>query len=154
MATKGTSPKVQLAAFISKYTPQIAALSGAVLAKMRDQLPGAVELVYDNYNALAIGFGPTEWASDVVFSIALYPRWISLFFMQGANLPDPRKLLKGSGKAARHIVIKDAAELDNPAIQALMTLARKRATTPLDRTSPARIVIKSISARQRPRRPA
>jgi hypothetical protein len=39
------------------------------LAKMRARLPGAVELVYDNYNALAIGFGPTERTSEAVFSI-------------------------------------------------------------------------------------
>jgi len=54
---------------------------------MRARLPGAVELVYDNHNALAIGFGPTERASDAVFSIALFPRWVSLFFLRGRTSP-------------------------------------------------------------------
>ena len=61
-----TSPEVQLATFIERYTPEIGALARAVLARMRALVPGAVELVYDNYNALVIGFGPTERASDAV----------------------------------------------------------------------------------------
>jgi hypothetical protein len=147
------SPEKQLAGFIAKYTPDIGALARAALAKMRARLPGAVVLVYDNYNALAIGFGPTERASDAIFSITLFPRWVSLFFLQGANLSDPQKLLKGSGKKARHIVLEGAADLDKPAVQALFAHALERAAKPLDGTSPGRIVIKSISAKQRPRRP-
>ena len=61
--------------------PEIGALAKAILGKMRKRLPRAVELVYDNYNALVIGFGPTERASDAIFSIAVYPRWVSLFFL-------------------------------------------------------------------------
>src|SRR5215813_9661403 len=147
------TPEEQLAGFIAKYTPEIGALAQKALAKMRARLPGAIELVYDNYNALAIGFSPTERTSDVIFSIALYPRWVSLFFFRGADLPDPRKLLKGSGKQVRHIVLKGATDLDKPAIKALMKRALERAARPMDKKSPGRIIIKSISAKQRPRRP-
>ena len=92
------SPERQLASFIAKYTPAIGALARAVLDTMRARLPGAVELVYDNYNALAIAFGPTERTADAIFSIAMYPRWVSLFFVHGATLPDPQQLLQGSGR--------------------------------------------------------
>jgi hypothetical protein len=153
MATKTASPEKQLAEFLAKYTPEICAQAKQVLAKMRSRLPGAVELVYDNYNALAIAFGPSERTSGAIFSIALYPRWISLFFVHGGELPDPQKLLQGSGKAIRHIVLEDAKTLDKPAVRALMDQALKAAAKPLDRKSPNRIVIKSISAKQRPRRP-
>ncbi len=146
------SRRTQLARFIGRYTPAIGRLARAVLAKMRKRLPGAVELVYDNYNALAIGFGPSERASDAVFSIALFPRWVSLFFLHGAKLSDPHKLLKGSGKQARHIVLDHAEVLDEPAVQALIAQALGRAATSLDGAG-ARIVIKSVSANQRPRRP-
>jgi hypothetical protein len=151
---KATSPAKQLDGFIAKYSPEVGALARAVLARMRARLPGAIELVYDNYNALAIGFGPTERTSDAIFSVALWPRWVSLFFLQGAGLPDPNGLLKGSGKVARHLVLEDAADLDRPAVQELIACALERARTPLDGTGPGRIVIKSVSARQRPRRPA
>ena len=75
------APEIQLDAFLDKYTPAVATLARACLAKMRARLPGAVQLVYDNYNALAIGFGPSERASEAIFSIALYPRWVTLFFL-------------------------------------------------------------------------
>jgi hypothetical protein len=144
----------QLDGFIAKYSPEVAALARAALARLRARLPGAIELVYDNYNALAIGFGPTERTSDAIFSITLWPRWVSLFFLQGAGLPDPHRLLEGSGKVARHLVLEDAEDLDRPAVQELIARGLERARTPLDSTGPSRIVIKSVSARQRPRRPA
>jgi hypothetical protein len=148
------SPESRLAGFIARYTPEIAALAEDVLARMRARLPGAVEMVYDNYNALAIGFGPTERASEAIFSIALFPRWVSLFFLQGANLPDPKRLLKGKGTKARHIVLKSAADLDEPAVQELIGRALECAERPMDPAGAGRLVIKSVSAKQRPRRPA
>jgi len=151
--TARSSPERQLASFIAKYTPAIATLAHAVLATMRARLPGAVELVYDNYNALAIAFGPTERTAEAIFSITVYPRWTSLFFVHGTDLPDPHKLLKGSGTTIRHIVLTDAAMLDTPAVRSLMARALERAATPLDSTRPNRVVIKSVSAKQRPRRP-
>ena len=148
------SPAAQLGGFLAKFTPEVAASAKAALARMRRRLPGAIELVYDNYNALAIGFSPTERASDAVFSIAVFPRWVSLFFLQtGTQLPDPQRLLKGSGKRVRHIVLTSAADIDSPPVRALMKEALARADVPIDRGARNRIVIKSVSAKQRPRRP-
>jgi hypothetical protein len=148
-------PEEQLARFLAKFTPEIETLALAVLAKMRARLPGAVELVYDNYNALAIGFGPSERTSEAVFSIALFPRWISLFFLlDGARLPDPHGLLKGQGAKVRHIVLADASTLDKPAVRTLMAKALEWAPRAIDESRPNRLIIKSISARQRPRRPS
>lgn len=144
--------EIQLERFIDKYSADVAALARAVLRKMRARLPGAVQLVYDNYNALVIGFGPTERASEAIFSIALYPRWVNLFFLHGVGLPDPKRLLKGNGKLVRHVVLNDAEDLDDPAVRDLMAHALKRSPTPL--AGPGRMVIKSVSAKQRPRRPA
>jgi hypothetical protein len=128
----------------------------AAIAKLRDRLPGALELVWDNYNALAIAiaYGPTERASDVVFSIALYPRWVSLFFAKGAKLDDPEGLLKGSGNAMRHVVLTGADVLDRPALRKLMKAALALASPQLDKKRQRRTVIKSIAPKQRPRRPA
>ncbi len=151
-AMNAKAAKIQLAEFLAKYSTEIAALARAVLRKMRARLPGAVEIVYDNYNALVVGFGPTERASEAIFSIALYPRWINLFFQHGAGLPDPKRMLKGNGKSIRHVVLKDAKDLDDPAVRELMARALVRSATPL--TGPGRMVIKSVSAKQRPRRPA
>jgi hypothetical protein len=148
------SPEKQLAGFIARFTPEVGALARASLGKMRARLPGAIELVYDNYNALAIGFSPTERASDAVFSIAVYSRWVSLFFLRGASLPDPHGLLKGTGRQVRHIVLETPATLDEPAVRELMARALELSGKPLDGKRVRRIVIKSVSAKQRPRRPS
>jgi hypothetical protein len=147
------APKEQLAAFLARFTPDVAKLAKGALAKMRKLTPGSLELVYDNYNALAIGFSPTERASDGIFSIAVFPRHPSLFFLQGAKLPDPAKRLRGSGNVVRHIVIEDLALFDDPDVRKLIDVALARAKVPLDGKQRRRVIIKSISAKQRPRRP-
>ena len=147
------SAEGQLSEFLAKFSPEVARTARAARAKVRKLLPGAVELVYDNYNALAIGFGPTDRASDVILSIALFPRWVSIFFMRGAQLADPAKRLRGGGKQVRHIVLEDATTLDEAAVRALVRNAVSSHPKPLDPASRRRTVIKSVSAKQRPRRP-
>jgi hypothetical protein len=144
----------QLASFIAKFTPEVATLAEDILGEMRKLYPTALELVYDNYNALAIGFGPTERTSEAVYSIALFPRWVSLFFLQAKGLPDPDKMLRGSGTVARHIVLPTAAMLHQPPVRELMREAAMRAKVPFDAKGKPQLIIKSISAKQRPRRPA
>lgn len=148
------TPKKQLDEFIDRFTPEVAALARKALARMRKLAPGALELVYDNYNALAIGFSPTERAGDGIFSIALFPPHASLFFLQGAKLRDPTKRLRGSGNVVRHIVLESVAILDEPDVRALIDLALASAKVALDPKQRRRLIIKSISAKQRPRRPA
>ncbi len=152
MPMKTTSPQAQLAAFMSKYTPDMEALAKELLAGMRERVPGAVELVYDNYNALVVGFAPTERASDAILSIAVYPRWVNLFFLHGAKLRDPKKILKGSGKRVRHVVLRTAAGLEDPEVGTMIERALAAAPKQIDRSARRRTVIKSISAKQRPRR--
>jgi hypothetical protein len=120
---------------------------------MRQRLPGSIEMVYDNYNALVIGFVPNERPSDAVFSIALYPRHINLFFLQGAGLPDPHERLQGSGNLVRSIKLENAGTLDDPEIISLMNTALNRAKVPLDPKQPRKLIIKAIASKQRPRRP-
>ena len=154
MKAKTQSPTAQIAGFIAKFTPEIAALTKAVLAKMRRRLPNAVEMVYDNYNFLVFGFGPTDRASEAIFSIAVYARGVGLCFIHGAKLPDPDKLLQGGGKQTRFLKLPTAATLDQPAVQSMIATAIKHAPVPFDSAARRRLIIKSISAKQRPRRPA
>lgn len=152
---KALSPEKQLAGFLAKYTPEIGKLTRAVHAKLRKRMPGAIEMVYDNYNALVIGFSATERPSEAILSIVPMPKWVSVCFIQGAKLPDPKKLLNGSGNQVRHIRLTGGvADLDQPAVRALITAAIDRSVKPFDRKQPNQLVIRSISAKQRPRRPA
>jgi hypothetical protein len=148
------NPKKQLDSFLAKYNPEIASLGRSALTKMRKRLPGSIEMVYDNYNALVIGFVPNERPSDAIFSIVLYPDHVTLCFLQGAGIPDPKHRLKGSGNVVRHIRLENSATLDDLEIVSLMNTALHRAKVPLDSKQPRRLIIKSISAKQRPRRPS
>ena len=143
-----------LAGFIERYSPAIATDANAMLARLRARVPGATLLVYDNYNALAIGFAGGDKAGDIVLSLALYPRWITLFFMRGTDLADPQGLLAGTGTTVRQIRLDGPETLDDLRVAALIAAALALAQPPIDPAAPGGVVIKSISAKQRPRRPA
>lgn len=148
------SPAKQLAGFLAKFDPAIAKLVRQARTALRKRFfPTAVELVYDNYNALAIGFGPNERASEAIVSLAVFARGVNLYFIRGAKLPDPHKLLKGSGNQGRFIRLHSATQLNQPAIASLLHAATQLGKTPLPTTGRGYTVIKSISAKQRPRRP-
>ena len=144
--------ETQIEGFIAKFSDGIAAEIRAARAEMQRRLPGAVELVYDNYNALAIGYGSSEKLEDVVFSIACFPRWVRLFFFHGADLGDPDGLLEGAGAQVRSLKLPNLAVLDDPKVQALMAQALAKAR-PIDASKPNRSIVKSVSPNQRPRRP-
>ena len=144
----------QLDGFIDKYTPEMAALTRALYARMKARVPGATILVYDNYNALAIGFAAGERVKDVVLSLAVFPRWVSLFFMQGRWLDDPHGLLKGSGNQVRHVPAITEASFGDPRLHALIEQALDKADQPIDPAGEQVLIVKSISPKQRPRRPA
>jgi hypothetical protein len=148
----GSSPEQQLARFIAKFSPEVAGVAKAARAKVRNLLPRAFELVYDNYNALALAFGPTERTSEAVLSIALYPRWVSLFFARGAMLPDPAGVLRGTGNRMRHVVLERIEVLDSAPVRTLIKDAVATHPTPFG-SGRGRTIIKSVAAKQRPRRP-
>jgi hypothetical protein len=149
---KTPSPEAQLAGFIAKFTPSVAALIRAARRKMRALLPEATELVYDNYNFFVIGFSPCERASEAIFSLAAQAKGVSLCFLQGAGLPDPKGMLRGSGNVVRNIRLETAETLDKADVRALIRAALRSAKVPLDPKRKHRLIIKSVSAKQRPRR--
>jgi hypothetical protein len=144
-------PERQLTEFIAKFTPEMGKLIRAARAKMRGFMPQALELVYDNYNFFVIGYGPTEKAGDAIFSLAAQAKGLSLCFLQGANLPDPHKLLRGSGNVVRNIRLESADALDDPKVRQLIDIALNRAKMPIPVDASHQLIIKSVSAKQRPR---
>ena len=143
----------QLKTFIDKFEPTMQARIRAARKAMRKRLPTAYELVYDNYNFFVIGYGPTERPSDAPLSLACQASGIALCFLNGARLPDPRKLLKGAGKQVRSIKLPSADVLDQPEVEALVKAA-VAASPAFPKTGKGQLVIRSVSAKQRPRRKA
>jgi hypothetical protein len=145
--------KQELDSFLAKYSQEIEKLTRAAFSWMRKKFPAAAVIVYDNYNALVIGFGTSGTTSDAVFSLAAYPRWINLFFLRGATLPDPKKILQGNGKQVRSITIRKMNDLTHASVIVLIDAEARRSGLTKITGPPGKIVIKSISAKQRPRKP-
>jgi hypothetical protein len=144
----------QLDAFLQKYSPEIAKLGRQAITHMRKRLPGAFCPVYDNYNALAVGFGEEQKISKLPLSIALYPRWATLFLMYGAALPDPHGLMEGKGARIRSVRLTEGmATLKSDPVDQLISAAVMHAGWKLNPKAKGELVIKSISPKQRPRRP-
>lgn len=143
--------KQQLERFIDRFSPEIAELARSALAAMRERLPGAFELVYDNTYALVVGFSPTERPSHALFSIVVYPRKVSLCFLRGVHVPDPDGLLQGDGKLVRFIRIEDARTLGRRPVRALISAAQDEAGRPYDTSEQGSTIVRAIAKKRRPR---
>src|SRR5438067_7033463 len=119
----------QLDGFIEKFEPAHRTLIRDVRKALRKRFPTAYELVYDNYNFFVIGYSPTEKPSDSIISVAAAANGVGLCFIHGARLPDPHKLLTGSGTQTRFIRLPSPAVLARPEVEALLAAAVAQAKT-------------------------
>jgi hypothetical protein len=142
----------QLKEFIDKFDADDQRRIRAVRRALRKRLPAAHELVYDNYNFFVIGYSPTERPSHSVLSIAARAGSVGLCFIRGAKLPDPGRLLQGAGNQTRSIRLESAATLERPEVEALIAAAVAGAPYPFSTSGRRQLIIRSVSAQQRPRR--
>jgi hypothetical protein len=142
----------QLKSFVDKFEPKNRALIRAARKAMQKRLPTANELVYDNYNFFVIGYCSTERPSDCIVSVAAAANGVGLSFCRGASLPDPHKILLGSGNQNRFIRLGSVEILSRPEVEALIEAAVAQGKTPLPASGSGRLIIRSISAKQKPRR--
>ena len=153
-----TSAEAQLASFFAQYEPAVAKLGRALRARLRARLPGLNEIVYvyASQGSLVISYSPSEHGAEGLCSIGLYPDRVNLYFGQGAQLSkaDPNKLLQGSGKTVRHVVLSSVADFDRPEIEALLAAALKLAKLRLDASAKGSLIIKAEEQKQRARRAA
>jgi hypothetical protein len=137
---------------VAKFAPEHQRLIHSVRKALQRRLAGAWELVYDNYNFFVIGYSATERPSDAILSIAAGANGVSLCFLHGAKLSDPDGLLSGAGKQTRFLRVESAADLAQPAVEALIGAAVAQSKKPMPTASRGTLVIRSVSAKQRPRR--
>ncbi|GMV26305.1 MAG: hypothetical protein AMXMBFR58_23360 [Phycisphaerae bacterium] len=157
-ATAAAAPSAheQWEGFLAKFDPPVAAVGRAAVKRLRGLFPTANVVVYDNYNALVAGFVPGDRPSEAIVSIAVYPRYASLCFLQGSGLPDPHQRLKAFGKLVKFLRLEPETggvkRLDDPQIRDLLELAAASAKVPFASSGKGAFTIRSISAKQRPRR--
>jgi Domain of unknown function (DU1801) len=147
-----TDPEEALKKFIDKFEPDNQALIRSMRKALRKRLPTASELVYDNYNFFVIGYCSGERPSDCICSIAAGANGVCLSFYYGSTLPDPHRILLGSGSQNRFIRMESAETLARPEVEELIAAAVAQGKTPLPKSGKGKLIIRSISAKQRPRR--
>src|ERR1700676_3565694 len=139
---KPAAPEKQLKGFIGKFEPKHQSLIRAVRKALRKRFPTANELAYDNYNFFVIGYGPTERPSDCIVSMAAGANGVGLCFIRGARLPDPNKILLGSGNQTRFVRIESVDVLVRPEIEAIIAAAIAQSKTPLPASGRGKLSIR------------
>ena len=142
----------QLKSFIAKFESKLGKQIRECRSAMRKRFPSANELVYDNYNFFVIGYCTTERPSDCVVSLAVNAKGIGLSFYNGASLPDPRRILQGSGKQNRFVRLDGVATLRRPEVEELLDAAEAQADPPFVKATRGTLIIRSIAEKQRPRK--
>ena len=150
-ATARRSAEAQLRALIAKFAPAHLRLIGAMRRCLRNRLPTAHELVYEYRDWFVISFSPNEHGYEGVLAIRASADGVKLYFNRGKELPDPAKLLQGSGKQTRSIDVEGTSTLARPAVVSLFDEAIARNPVPFAPAGRGSVVIRSASVKQ-PRR--
>jgi len=81
--------------------------------------PNTVEVVRLGDRAATYGVGPKKMSEGYVY-ILPYKNWVNLGFYKGPDLPDPDRLLEGTGNKLRHIKMRSLADTDRPQVRSLI----------------------------------
>ena len=146
------SAEGQLRTLIARFAPTHLRLIGVVRRSLRKRLPSAHELVYEYRDCFVISYSPSEHGYEGVLAIRASANGVQLYFNRGKELPDPAKLLQGSGRQTRWIHLEGASTLARPTVAHLIEEAIARNRVPFARAGRGSVVIRSTSAQQRRRR--
>ena len=119
-----------------------------------DEYPQCNELIYDNYNAVAFGWSPTDKLSHTFCSIAAYRTNYNIHFgfYWGNEIADPEKKLLGEGHQYRYILVDDIKQFPKAYIKKLMKEAYANSLGKVKDEKQIRkgeTIVKSISAAKR-----
>ena len=144
------TPESQLRFLIEKFDDKNQKLIRSLRAALCKRFPTANELVYDYGFSLVISYSPTEQGIEGIFSLSARAEGLSLYFTNGPQLPDPKKLLMGSAKLVRYIPVESASRLKHPDVEALIAAAIDKAKVPYPSKGSGKLVIKTFGAKKKP----
>ena len=143
------SAEAELSTLIDKFAPAPRWLIGATRRSLQNRLPTAHELVYEYRDCFVISYSPSERGYEGVLAIRASVDGVKLYFNMGKQLPDPEKLLQGSGKQTRWIHLEGASTLARPEVVSLIGEAIDLNRVPLAPAGRGSVVIRSTSAKKR-----
>lgn len=108
--------------FLKPFGEEITSLVLLLREFVWDQYPQANELIYDNYNALAFGWSPTDRVGHTFCSIAVgrTSKNIHFGFYWGSQIADPEKRLLGEGNQYRYLLVTDTKSFPKTYLKKLM----------------------------------
>lgn len=139
-------PPPALLDFLAPYDHDVQQLALAVRRFVIEHIPHMTEIVYDAPTAVAIAFTPSGRFKEAICHVSVYADHVNLGFNRGADLPDPGRLLQGSGKTIRHLTVRRVEDLLAPPLRVLLAEAVKRAHAT---TAHAGVIIKSTPGKKR-----
>lgn len=140
--------EAELRSLIIKFAPAHQRLIGATRRWLQKRLPTAHEVVYEYRDFFVISHSPNEHGYAGVFAIRADAEGVKFYFNQGKGLPDPEKVLQGSGNQTRWIPVESASTFARPAVARLIEEAIARNPVPFAVTGRGPVVIRSTSAKR------
>jgi len=148
-----SAPSTDLISFLAPYPTAIQNTALKIRALILATTPNVYELIWDNYNAVAVAYSTSEQLKDAYCHFAVYGKHVNLGFNRGVALVDKKKLFRGKGKLIRHINIIDLADQDTNYLQNLIMDARllseERNPKYVAGSLEFKSVVKSISEKKR-----
>lgn len=137
-----------LVKFMLPYPEQVKAAALRLREFVWDLYPETNELIYDNYNAVAFGWSPTDKAGDVFCSIALSSDHVNFGFNWGVHVADPDKILIGNGNQFRYIQVRGKDDFPEEYMKQLLESAYQYSIgrmKPVKKEIRGETIVKSIS---------
>jgi hypothetical protein len=120
----------ELAELLADHDPAVVALALALRSLILEEAPSANETAYDAGYAVSSFFSFTGKWTEAFCYVAAYARHVNLGFNRGADLPDPDRRLRGTGKQLRHLKIKTEDDLQKVYLKDLLRAAIARVQGP------------------------
>ncbi len=139
--------EAEVRTLIAKIAPAHLRLVGAVRCWLRTRLPTAHELVYEYRDWFVISYSPNAHGYEGVLTIRASADGVKLYFNSGKELPDPEKLLQGSGKQTRWMHLAGASALARPEVVSLIDKAIAFNRVPFASAGRGPVVIRSASVK-------
>lgn len=143
------SAEAELRSLIVEFAPAHLRLVGAIRRSLQKRLPTAHEVVYEYRDFFVISYSPNEHGYEGVFGVRASADGVKLYFNRGNELPDPAKILEGSGKQTRSIDVEGTSTLARPEVMSLIDEAIARNPVPFARDGRGSIIIRPTSAKKR-----
>ena len=150
----GKNQTEDLLKFLAPFSEEIRERALWLREFVWDLYPGTNELIYDNYNALAIGWSPTDKVGHTFCSIAIgrTSKNVHFGFYWGSEIAAPEKKLLGEGKQYRYILVKDKNNFPKAYMEQLLKEAYANSLAKVKESKPfmeGKTITKSVSAVKR-----